>query len=248
MSAYRSPIFKVLSALLGYPTAEVVAAGTDMRRIVNDEPALDETRRAALRSLIDDLIGGDLLELQERYVDHFDRTRSLSLHLFEHVHGESRDRGQAMVDLLALYEKRGLTLTSGELPDYLPAFLEYCALLPRAEAHAMLAQVTHILAAMLRRLEKRGSPYAAVFAALCVLGADAATVGEPSVDAADANEPDTDPGPDDFAALDRLWEEEAVTFGPGQSGAGACGSETLIAKLRYGRRAVPPTAQEGGRP
>ncbi|MEJ2459788.1 MAG: hypothetical protein P8Y58_17260 [Novosphingobium sp.] len=50
-------------------------------------------------ALIDDLVTRDLYDAQERYVLLFDRTRKLSLHLFEHVHGESRDRGQAMVDL-----------------------------------------------------------------------------------------------------------------------------------------------------
>jgi len=242
MGTTPSPIFKVLSALLSYPTADLVAAMPEMRRAIENELSLTGLQRATLMVLIDGHVGHDLIELQERYVDHFDRTRSLSLHLFEHVHGESRDRGQAMVDLLALYEKRGLALARGELPDFLPAFLEYCAMLPREEALAMLAQVTHILGGILQRLQKRGSPYAAVFAILCALGADDGA----AVVTATADQ-ESDPGPDDFAALDRIWEEEAVSFGPGQSGSSGCGTETLIAKLRYGRRAAPST-QQGDRP
>ena len=85
----------------------------------------------ALDRLLDELATGDLYDLQERYVLLFDRTRSLSLHLFEHVHGESRDRGQAMVDLKALYERHGLLMSSSELPDHLPLFLEFLSDHPR---------------------------------------------------------------------------------------------------------------------
>lgn len=241
MSTYPSPIFKVLSALLSYPTPQIAASGSVMRQILSEEPGFSSPLRAALYRLIDDLEKGDLYDAQERYVDHFDRSRALSLYLFEHVHGESRDRGQAMVDLLALYEKRDLTLAKGELPDFLPAVLEYCALLPPAEAQAMLEQVAHILAALLRRLEKRQSPYAPVFTALCALS------GAPAVEQPEDAEVEAELHPDNFAALDRIWEEEAVTFGPGKSGAGACSSETLIAKLRHSRRSVPQASHEGDR-
>ena len=60
--------------------------------------------------------------------------RRLSLHLFEHVHGESRDRGQAMVDLKAMYENAGLFVTR-ELPDYVPLLLEFLSTQPRPEAN-----------------------------------------------------------------------------------------------------------------
>ena len=102
--------------------------------------------------------------MQERYVELFDRTRSLSLHLFEHVHGESRDRGQAMIDLKSLYEKNGLFLGAAELPDYVPVFLEFLSTRPLTEARTLLGQTAHILTALAERLEKRRSPYAAVFA------------------------------------------------------------------------------------
>ena len=126
--------FKVLSALLTYPTAELQAAVAEMRAVLDAEalPAAAQPRPA--RPLLDELATGDLYDLQERYVLLFDRTRSLSLHLFEHVHGESRDRGQAMVDLKAMYESHGLATVTSELPDYLPLFLEFLATLPQAEA------------------------------------------------------------------------------------------------------------------
>jgi nitrate reductase delta subunit len=86
---------KVLSALLSYPTQELQGAGDALRSALRDEPLLPDETQKHLQQLIGEIAVGDLYDLQERYVDLFDRGRSLSLYLFEHVHGESRDRGQA---------------------------------------------------------------------------------------------------------------------------------------------------------
>ena len=99
----------------------------------------------------------------------FDRTRSLSLHLFEHVHGESRDRGQAMVDLKALYERHGLSMRSTELPDHLPLFLEFLSEIPEAEARELIEETSHVLEAIRLRLKKRKVPYSSVFSCVQVL-------------------------------------------------------------------------------
>lgn len=92
---------RALAALLSYPSADLIAAADEIREAIDGDGILPLAVRTELHRLIDDLAGGDLYDLQERYGLLFDRTRSLSLHLFEHVHGESRDRGQAMVDLLS---------------------------------------------------------------------------------------------------------------------------------------------------
>src|SRR5690606_23116888 len=110
--------------------------------------SLPQRCRLELNCLLDELATWDLYELQERYVLLFDRTRSLSLNLFEHVHGESRDRGQAMVDLKDLYERHGLTLASTELPDYLPLFVEFLSTISEVEARELLAETAHILEAI----------------------------------------------------------------------------------------------------
>ena len=146
--------FKVLSALLSYPSG-VAAGDGELRTVVETEALVPAAIRRQLDALLTDIAGGDIYDLQERYVLLFDRTRSLSLHLFEHVHGESRDRGQAMVDLLAMYEDKGLAAVKNELPDYLPLFLEFLATLPQAEACDLLGQPAHILAALAERLRKR---------------------------------------------------------------------------------------------
>jgi nitrate reductase delta subunit len=166
-----------------------------------------------LTSLAFELSRQDLYEAQARYVDLFDRTRSLSLQLYEHVHGESRDRGQAMVELLKLYSSRGLELTAKELPDHLPVFLEFLSMLPTDEAAALLGEAAHVLEALRERLKKRRSPYARVFDILVAL-----VETKRNAEALNAllQEPDDDP--DDLEALDRAWAEEQVTFGPDQVG------------------------------
>ena len=118
---------RALAALISYPTADLLAAAGEMRAALDREALLPASERRALDRLIGELEAGDLYDLQERYGLLFDRTRSLSLHLFEHVHGESRDRGQAMVDLLKLYEENGYSPVATELPDFLPLFLEYAS-------------------------------------------------------------------------------------------------------------------------
>ena len=223
-------IFKTFSALLTYPTKELQEATGAMSESIDNERALPKAVRASLYDLIEEIATGDLYDLQERYLLLFDRTRSLSLHLFEHVHGESRDRGQAMIDLKNLYEKNGLAMSAAELPDFLPLFLEFLSTQPRAEACALLAQPAHVLAAIAERLRKRGSSYEGVFRALVVLAGtkpaeiEASTLAEVP-----------DPEPDDLAALDAEWEDEPVTFGPGASD---CKDE-IVARVRAGRRPAP---------
>lgn len=224
---------KVLSALLTYPTAELRAAAGELAAAVEAEALLPKTEHAALRALIDDLGTRDLYDAQERYLLLFDRTRALSLHLFEHVHGESRDRGQAMVDLIKLYEDGGYSPTEEELPDFLPLFLEYAAMRPPAEAIDLVGQPGHVLAALRERLAKRASPYESVFSALIAI----ARV-KPDAEMLDRLLAEPDPEPDDLEALDAAWEEEEVLFGPGAA-ADSCGKDGLAAKLRQARRPAP---------
>ncbi len=227
--------FRILSALLIYPSEDLIAMAGEFHAVLDKEGVASFVERRALRKLIDEIATGDLYDLQERYGFLFDRTRSLSLHLFEHVHGESRDRGQAMVDLLALYEKAGLKATAAEMPDFVPLFLEFLSTQPLEEARRHLAQTAHILEAIAERLKKRDSSYEAVFRTLCAIAQakpDRATV--------EALLRGPDPDPNDLVALDAAWEEEEVRFGPGtQSTVGSCSEEGLIARMRHAKRAVP---------
>lgn len=205
--------FKALSVLLSYPTADLKEAADDIRSILHAEKLTPAWVLLRLEPLLGDLRRLELFELQERYVFLFDRTRSLSLHLFEHVHGESRDRGQAMVDLKMLYARGGLEIEARELPDHLPLFLEYLSTRPLGEARALLAEPLSVIAALRERLEKRGTAYAAIFATL-----EAIAGGKPEQRELDELRaaPDDDPG--DLEALDAAWEDQPVTFGPGEAG------------------------------
>lgn len=222
-------ILKALSALLTYPSAELVEALAEIAAVIRSDKLLRAGDKAAVLSLVEHLASGDLYDRQEAYGLLFDRTRSLSLNLFEHVHGESRDRGQAMVDLIRLYEEGGYRPTSEELPDYLPLFLEYAATRPPTEAIGLIGEPAHVLSALAERLSKRRSPYEAVFRALLSL-----SKAKPDQAALALLLAEPDPEPDDLAALDAAWEEEEVLFGPGA--AAQCGSEGLAAKLRAARR------------
>ncbi len=226
--------FKVLSLLLSYPSQELQQTAPLLREEMRREGLLSSEAEAAVARLISEFAAADLYDLQERYVDLFDRGRSLSLYLFEHVHGESRDRGQAMIDLKALYERHGLIIDARELPDFLPVFLEFLSLLPLEDARTLLGQTAHILEALAERLERRGSIYAALLRAARELGTQVeaprqgAVVAEP--DEADIN---------DLAAVDAEWEEAAVTFGP--EAAPSCKDE-LVARIRAARRPAPGVA------
>jgi nitrate reductase molybdenum cofactor assembly chaperone NarJ/NarW len=222
---------KALSALLTYPTAELQQAAGEISKAIENDTAIPDGVRNQLHRLLTELAAGDLYDFQERYVLLFDRTRSLSLHLFEHVHGESRDRGQAMIDLKAQYEQHNLFMTAAELPDFTPLFLEYLSLLPAREACDMLAQPAHIFAAIAERLRKRKSSYEAVFRALVALSA-----AKPKEDEVSALLTLPDPDATDLAALDAAWEDEPVSFGPG--GGDGC-KDGLIARIRGGLRPAP---------
>jgi nitrate reductase delta subunit len=225
---------KVFSALLSYPTAELQSAVPEMRTALDAEALLPQRNRDRIDRILEEIATGDLYDIQERYVLLFDRIRSLSLHLFEHVHGESRDRGQAMVDLKALYERHGLLMSSSELPDHLPLFLEFLSQIPEAEARDLIEEVSHVLEAIRLRLKKRKVPYSSVFSCIQVL---AHAKPQTDVVATLMNEPDEDPN--DLAALDAAWEEEEVIFGPGAVADAQCGKDGLAAKLRAVRRPAP---------
>ena len=235
-----NPIFKILSILLSYPDEEIQAATGELRNAVAADSALGRDQRLRLVALIDELAERDLMDLQERYVLLFDRTRSLSLHLFDHIHGESRDRGQAMVDLRAMYDAAGLEIAANELPDYLPLFLEYLATRPFDEARNLLQQTSHIVAAVRERLVKRGSPYAVVLEAL-----EAMAAGRPDAEGLETLRQAPDDDPNDLKALDRAWEEEPVTFGPGASS--TCPAERLETRLRASIRTVAEPAARGAK-
>lgn len=196
----------LLSLLLQYPGKDLQSVAGEIRQRIEADPALPGDAAARIDPLLARLASCDIYEAQETYVELFDRGRAHSLHLFEHVHGESRDRGQAMVDLRGRYIEAGLEAVGNELPDFLPLFLDYCSTLPESEAREMLAEPGVVLVALAARLAERGSDYAPVFSLLC----DIAGI-EMNEEAQKALSPVDDP--QDLEELDAQWAEEEIRFG-----------------------------------
>lgn len=200
---------KALSLILSYPTLELQQAMPEIGAVLASDTRLTAAARRGLRPLVNELAQDDLYDLQERYVMLFDRSRTLSLNLFEHVHGESRDRGSAMVSLMETYADGGFVPATSELPDHLPVLLEFLSTRPFAEVQETLADAGHIFSAITERLFRRSSSYAPAFVALLHLAG--ATPDKEAV-AELLEQPEVDPN--DLEALDAVWEESEVRFGP----------------------------------
>ncbi|MCV2881561.1 nitrate reductase molybdenum cofactor assembly chaperone [Actibacterium sp. XHP0104] len=229
---------KALSLILSYPTAELQAAMPEIGGVLASDTRLTAAARRALRPLVDSLGSDDIYDLQERYVMLFDRSRTLSLNLFEHVHGESRDRGGAMVSLLETYREAGIEPATSELPDHLPVLLEFLSTRPFVEVQDTLADAAHIFEALNARLVRRESPYCAVFAALLQLsGAEANQEAVAEL----LDQPETDP--EDLEALDAVWEESEVLFGPDPN-AGCPQVRDMLARMDEPTNPKPGLAAE----
>jgi nitrate reductase delta subunit len=209
--------FKALGVLMSYPQTEWLQHLDECRALLEQEGLLPAKSRRAVLAFVDTLQASDLYRLQEDYVSTFDRGRAHALHLFEHIHGESRDRGQAMVNLAEAYAEKGLVIDRAELPDYLPLFLEFLSCCPPNEAVELLAEPVDVIATIGARLKKKRSPYATLFEALVALSK--VKPKQERVSELLAATPDED----SLEALDREWEETAAFDGPpGQPGCQGC--------------------------
>ena len=195
--------FKMLGFLLAYPETELVKHYGDMVKVLREEKILGDKQIKDIEKLILHLSTTNLLDIQEEYVALFDRTPSLSLHLFEHVHGEGNERGQAMVDLQSLYLEEGLEIDARETPDYLPMFLEYLAILPFEEAQQCLAEVINVLSVIGKRLKGRKSAYATIFNVL-----EKISKAKPDMELINQALKDADGHASTNDELDKEWEDQ----------------------------------------
>lgn len=196
--------FKIFSILLSYPEAHWIDEVSELVTYLKEENRCTEKMIAQIESIALKFQTKDLLTLQSEYVLLFDQNRILSLHLFEHIHGESRDRGQAMVDLMNVYEKNGFVIDAKELPDYLPLFLEFLSVIPADEALALLNECIHIVEKIAQQLAERGSDYTAIFNGILTLAKKPLFTWksrvQPHLDLAMAEK------------LDAEWAEEEIKF------------------------------------
>lgn len=228
MALFNSPpvaskTLRVLARLLAYPDAELRDHLPQLREAVHAERALAAPRLAELDALIDGLLKTPALETEVAYVELFDRGRATSLHLFEHVHGDSRDRGPAMIDLAQTYEKAGMFLAEGEMPDFVPVLLEFTSTQPPREAREFLAEMAHIFNAIFAALQQRGSAYASVLGALLELAGEKAQPVQIA-----AEEP-----------IDAVWEEPVVFDGCSSKGQAKPGQPQPIHIVPRAVRAQP---------
>jgi len=215
---------RVLAALLSYPDALHRSVFAELTAVLREEGAVSAPRQQELEILIDRIQRTEALQAEADYVELFDRGRSTSLHLFEHVHGDSRERGPALIDLGQTYEKAGLILVEGELPDYLPAVLEFVSTQPPREARAFLGEMSHIFNAIFGALQQQGSAYASVLGALLELAGEKAQ----------AVTPPTEP------PLDESWAEPVVFDGCSSKGQARPGQPQPVHIVRNAAQGVAP--------
>ena len=227
----------VISRLLEYPDAALWQHQQELRDALVDGNALEVHQATQLTHFITRLCSLDLLDTQASYSQLFDRGRATSLLLFEHVHGESRDRGQAMVNLMNQYQQAGMEIDSRELPDHLPLYLEYLSQRTEAEARGGLQDVAPILALLAARLKQRESDYAVLFDVLLGISQSDVVVESVSQQIADEARDDTP------QALDAVWEEEQVKF---VADAGCGESEISSHQRRFAGAVAPQYLNIGG--
>lgn len=197
---------KLIALLLDYPESEVWDNTDELLNIIQLCNELSTTHQDSLANFIKQMSLPALMDIQADYCDLFDRGRSLSLLLFEHVHGESRDRGQAMIDLISQYAESGLELSCKQLPDYLPTYLEYLSRLEKSAAFEGLKDIAPILALLKERLKQRNSLYSDLLHVLIELSGE--SIAEEVLSQQVAQEAkDYTP-----QALDAVWEEEQIKF------------------------------------
>lgn len=234
-------ILALISRLIDYPeteaTEELCAAKNDIEQLINNDELLSDDDKAGLISFIDGRTAMDILDWQSDYDAMFERGRSLSLLLFEHLHGESRDRGQAMIDLIAEYKKAGLDIGIRELPDYIPLFLEFASTQGEDNARGWLQDVSHILALLKVRLEQRDSDYAQLFTVLVNLAKTEINFDDLAAQVKGEKRDDTK------EAIDKVWEEEMVKFGP-DADSDACGTANKPSASQRRDQDVPISLME----
>jgi len=195
--------YRILSLLLTYPNEEIYNFLPDVNKALSEEKIVNSETIFGINIFVDFFTKQQLTNWQEHYVQLFDYSKSASLYLFEHVHGDSKDRGQAMVDLIELYKENGLEINRAELPDYLPMFLEFLALQTQEKAEELLAEIIDIVGFIHRKLEEKDNPYQYLLAAIIQISTR--KPAKARVEKMISEMPEI--------SIDEAYEEEPVTFG-----------------------------------
>ena len=195
--------YKVISLLITYPNEEIYSFLPEVNSSLQEENLLNADTISGIGVFVGFFAQKPLTYWQEHYVQLFDYSRSVSLYLFEHVHGDSKDRGQAMVDLIDLYTENGLNINQPELPDYLPVFLEFLAMQTQSKAMDYLSEIIDIVGFIHRKLEEKDNPYKYLLSAIIQLS-DRKPI-EARIEKMVSEMPEI--------SIDAAYEEEPVKFG-----------------------------------
>ena len=195
--------YRILSLLMTYPNEEIYNFLPQVNSSLKEENLLDTETIGGIEAFVDFFVSKPLTFWQEFYVQLFDYSRSVSLYLFEHVHGDSKDRGQAMVDLIDLYNENGLNINRPELPDYLPVFLEFLAMQTQSKAMDYLSEIIDIVGFIHKKLEDKDNPYKYLLSAIIQLSGR--KPAEARIEKMETEMPEI--------SIDEAYEEEPVTFG-----------------------------------
>jgi len=163
--------YKILSLLLSYPNAELQKFLPQAITELQNESLLKPDKVKEIARFASHFGKTELTDWQAEYVQLFDYSRSASLHLFEHIKGDAKERGQAMVDLLEFYTDKGWSLSARELPDYLPALLEFLSLVEVQDAAEILAEPVNIINRIYLALKEKENPYRDILSAVISLSA-----------------------------------------------------------------------------
>ena len=222
--------FKILGLLLTYPEGTVYSASNELLQQLRYEAILPEKQIKKIEQFLSLQKSSSLIECQEDYVKTFDQGRAHCLHLFEHIHGESRERGQAMVDLVDTYAARGLQINNGELPDYLPLFLEYLSYCPAKDAGHLLGEAIDVISIIDIKLKKCNSPYAVIFSSIVALSS--IKPDKLKVSAALEN---ACKDPETLEELDEQWKEAAAFSGDPVADCNSCNIPVKTQNTQYVR-------------
>ena len=198
---------KALGVLLLYPEDAIIEALYELRQVIEKEPLLSPEQTAAVVHCIEAMRSQRLLALPEQHVQLFDNSPKHALYLFQHLYGDSPDRGPAMADLIEMYRDHGYQPMANDLPDYLPLYCEFAAQFEEQEARALLGRALPVLELIALRLEQQGSAYSGVFSALGSLAiADEETEAVAQLLKVQARNSKTE------QTLDEAWQERPVSF------------------------------------
>ncbi len=164
--------YKILSLLLSYPGDELQQFLDDVDSELKSEMLLPNEVVDGIARFVHHFKATSITDWQAHYVQLFDNSRRTSLYLFEHLKGDSKDRGQAMVDLIEMYRHHGLELCMNELPDYLPVFLEFLSDMKSDQASDILAETIAIIDRIYRSLDETDNIYRYILQAVISLSSN----------------------------------------------------------------------------